>query len=160
MVKGKLNLHHYLYVLYLTSLKKIMEYRLTSVFLALIFFSIFIARTCDLNAKFLVFSITCWYGDTACVPMTTWPCEHKQKTLPQKRIYCLTSIENKRIQHLHFVLQKGDFIFQFKLLRMYLVSCNITWCLILSVFKHYPFYIFTCWLYLFLDLQVLLILSF
>jgi hypothetical protein len=24
-----------------------------------------------LNAKFLVFSITCCYGDTACVPMTT-----------------------------------------------------------------------------------------
>lgn len=37
------------------------------------FFSMFMTNICDLNAKFLVFSITCWYGDTACVPMTTRP---------------------------------------------------------------------------------------
>ena len=40
-------------------------FNLTSVLLEVIFFSMFIARTCDLNARFLVFSITCWYGDIA-----------------------------------------------------------------------------------------------
>jgi len=38
------------------------------------FFSMFITSICDRNAKFFVFSITCWYGDTACVPITTRPC--------------------------------------------------------------------------------------
>lgn len=37
------------------------------------FFSMFIASIWLRNDKLLVFSITCWYGDTALFPITTWP---------------------------------------------------------------------------------------
>lgn len=39
------------------------------------FFSMFMASIWLRNDKLLVFSITCWYGDTALFPITTWPCK-------------------------------------------------------------------------------------
>lgn len=39
------------------------------------FFSMFIANIWLRKDKLLVFSITCWYGDTALLPITTWPWE-------------------------------------------------------------------------------------
>lgn len=38
-----------------------------------IFFSMFIANIWLRKERLLVFSITCWYGDTALLPITTWP---------------------------------------------------------------------------------------
>lgn len=43
--------------------------------LCAIFFSMFIANIWLRKDKLLVFSITCWYGDTALLPITTWPWE-------------------------------------------------------------------------------------
>lgn len=39
------------------------------------FFSMFTASIWLRNDRLLVFSITCWYGDTALLPITTWPWE-------------------------------------------------------------------------------------
>lgn len=38
-----------------------------------IFFSMFMANIWLRKDRLLVFSITCWYGDTALLPITTWP---------------------------------------------------------------------------------------
>lgn len=38
-----------------------------------IFFSMFMANIWLRKDRLLVFSITCWYGETALLPITTWP---------------------------------------------------------------------------------------
>lgn len=45
------------------------------------FFSMFMASIWLRNERLLVFSMTCWYGDTALLPITTWPCRGPQHSL-------------------------------------------------------------------------------
>lgn len=61
------------------------------------FFSMFIANIWLRKDKLLVFSITCWYGDTALLPITTWPWQTKSHSIYFVRFTC--SVTNYNIPH-------------------------------------------------------------